>query len=342
MSAPGGGDRENPGRPGWYPDPWSTTGTGERYFDGKRWGTSERPLGRNTVDLDVARRSRRRARRRSSVTGRFGPWLRPIGLVVVLVAASLGLSHLLHHDKSGSQSIALPSASIAPAAPLDRPPPSKEEAAAPIGKPAALPPGPGKYEVLADQPDAPSVPVAFDPCRPIHYVVNATGAPVDGPALLHDAIARLGKATGFEFINDGATTEAPTKNRVPYQPKRYGADRWAPVLVAWSDEAHYPELAGYVAGIGGPTPVYTTADREVYVSGQVVLDRAQLSPAAIPVRAEAEAVILHELGHLVGLDHTADRTQLMFSEAEFNVRTYGHGDLLGLATLGTQACFPGV
>jgi predicted Zn-dependent protease len=54
------------------------------------------------------------------------------------------------------------------------------------------------------------------------------------------------------------------------------------------------------------------------------------------------AIILHELGHLVGLDHTSDRGQIMFSEAEFNVRDYAPGDLRGLARLGTQACFPGV
>ena len=56
--------REGPRAPGWYPDPWSATGSGERYFDGKRWGSVERPLGRHaSVSLD-AREHRRRSRRR--------------------------------------------------------------------------------------------------------------------------------------------------------------------------------------------------------------------------------------------------------------------------------------
>jgi predicted Zn-dependent protease len=50
--------------------------------------------------------------------------------------------------------------------------------------------------------------------------------------------------------------------------------------------------------------------------------------------------VLHEFGHLVGLDHTADPSQVMYSEAQFNVQDYGPGDLRGLAQLGRQACVP--
>ena len=41
--------------------------------------------------------------------------------------------------------------------------------------------------------------------------------------------------------------------------------------------------------------------------------------------------MLHEFGHLIGLDHTSDRTQIMFSEAQLNVRDYADGDLRGLS-----------
>jgi hypothetical protein len=115
-----------------------------------------------------------------------------------------------------------------------------------------------------------------------------------------------------------------------------------PVLIAWSDEKTYPGLAGYIAGVAGPLRVTTPDGREVYVTGQVVLDREDLAPTTIADRGVARAIILHELGHLVGLDHTADRNEIMFSEAEFNVRAYGVGDLEGLAKLGTRACFPSI
>jgi hypothetical protein len=223
-----------------------------------------------------------------------------------------------------------------------RPPPGTESSTQPIGRPAAPPPGTAGYEVLAHQPRDEQTPIAFDPCRPIHYVVNPDGAPEDGTALVQAALANLSTATGLQFVNDGATNEAPDKQRDAYLPKRYTPNRWAPVLIAWSDEQVFPGLAGYVAGIAGPSTVYTSSGKAVYVSGIVVLDREQLSSASTPDRALVRAIVQHELGHLAGLDHTANRNQLMFSESQFNVRDYADGDRRGLALLGSQACFPEV
>ena len=112
------------------------------------------------------------------------------------------------------------------------------------------------------------------------------------------------------------------------------------MLIAWSDEQPFPSLAGYLAGVAGPSAADTASGKTVYVSGIVVLDREQLSLASTPDRGIARATILHELGHLVGLDHTTDRDQIMFSESQFNVRDYADGDRRGLAVMGTQACAP--
>jgi hypothetical protein len=159
--------------------------------------------------------------------------------------------------------------------------------------------------------------------------------------LIKSAFARLRTATGLHFIADGTTTEAPSKDRAAFQPARYGKNRWAPVLIAWRDESTFPELAGYIAGATSPLaePADDHEDLE-YVTGQVVLDSQQLSIAKIPDRRDVRAVMLHEFGHLVGLDHTADRHEIMFSEGQSNVIDYGPGDLRGLAKLGTQPCFP--
>ncbi len=115
------------------------------------------------------------------------------------------------------------------------------------------------------------------------------------------------------------------------------------MLIAWSNEKNFPDLAGDTAGIGEPIAAYTTdGKKQVYVSGLVVFDDQQLSVTATPDRGIVRAIVLHELGHLVGLGHTADRNEIMYSESNFDVRDYGVGDLQGLAMLGTQPCAPNV
>ena len=326
------GKPENPTGPGWYPDPWSADGKGERYFDGKRWGSTERHA-RGTPRSQSTNVDHAHPAGAGPASSSASRWSRP---------SSWGSSsYSAPRTAPTTCRRRLRAANPSPGAAL-RPPPGAESSAQPLGRPATPPPGTGGYEVLAHQPRDEKTPIAFDPCRPIHYVVNPDGTPADGAQLVDFAFESLSSATGLKFVNDGTTTEAPTKERRAYLPNRYSPNLWAPVLVAWSDEQSFPNLAGYLAGIGGPSTVYASSNTAVYVSGIVVLDRVQLSAEAEPERAVVRAVILHELGHLVGLDHTADRMQLMFSESQFNVRDYAEGDRRGLAVMGTQACVPEV
>jgi hypothetical protein len=345
MSRDGGDehDPEKPSEPGWYPDPWSATGDGERYFDGEKWGSSERPLGRLTV-VDLEEHRKQRGRRNKSTSSastsrwRLPPHLRPVALLIALVLLIWGVPKLFHHDSGKQPTVTEPNGNESPT----RPPASQEEAAHPIGHPATVPAGTGQYEVKLHQPDDPNTPVAFDPCRPVHYVINMNGAPADGLSIVQSAVARVQTATGLRFVYDGTTDEVADKERQAYQPTRYRSDRWAPVLIAWANEKEFAPLAGYIDGVGAADPYPASPDRLVYVSGEVVLDRDQLSKTNMPNRQLVRATVLHELGHLVGLDHTSDRQQIMFSESQFNVKNYGVGDLRGLAALGTQACFPSV
>jgi hypothetical protein len=223
-----------------------------------------------------------------------------------------------------------------------RPPAGTEEAAHRLRPAVKPPPGPGQYEFQQHQPGDSATPVAFDPCRPIHWVYNPAGEPSDGMKTVRDGFATLARATGLRFVYDGTTTEAPKRDRAAYQPTTYDRSRWAPVLVAWSDEHSFPPLAGYVTGVTRPDGIIRPDGRSVYVSGVVVLDAVDLADAAMPLRPVVRATVLHELGHLVGLDHTSDRTQLMFSETQPGVLDYGAGDRHGLALEGSQACFPDV
>ncbi len=218
------------------------------------------------------------------------------------------------------------------------PSPSSEASDQPLGM-APLVADAGHHEFLLTTGNG--SPVAYDPCRPVHYVVNDRTAPPEAKVLLEGALDRLSAATGLVFVDDGATTERPSELRAPYQPERYG-DRWAPVLIAWSDPDEVAGLAGDVAGRAGSIPVSKDGSDgpTVYVTGTVTLDGPQVTQQLLPHSPElARAVIQHELGHLVGLDHVGHETELMHP-ATSDLTDWGPGDRAGLAQLGRGECHP--
>jgi hypothetical protein len=195
--------------------------------------------------------------------------------------------------------------------------------------------GVGAYTVLRRHDGQP---VTWDPCQPIHYVVRPTGEPPGGQLLLDKAIDEVSKDSGLFFLDDGTTTEAPTPDRNPYQPDRYGK-QWAPVLIAWSSSGEFPDLQGDVVGLGGPIALDGKNARNI--SGEVVFDAPDITQIeATPDGATfTYDIMLHELGHLVGLGHVNDSTQIMNPVSLRPLAGYGSGDLRGLAALGAGRCF---
>ncbi len=307
----------------------------ERALEAERRARAERLQSRlNSETHETASQARSIGRRR---------WhRRAIALTVIggLVATGVGLNRV-----NGGK------ADRASAKPFtfgnDRPSPSHEAKSGPLGRPAAVPDESSRFTFIASQADKQS-PVAYDPCRPIHYVTNERTMPLNGHKMVADAIAAISTASGLVFINDGETDEEPDIDRAPFQRSRYG-DRWAPVLIAWSDPSRSPDLNKRVIGQGGSvyldTQDPTKLDRrgKVYITGMLALDGpafADLQPEG-DVSAEdlGRTIILHELGHLVGLGHVEDPTQVMYPSTSHEVTSLANGDLNGLAKLGRGDCF---
>lgn len=253
----------------------------------------------------------------------------PVVIVLAIVAA-LSLAHLRAHEAvaAGSGDGIFGTVTSHPPA-RDFVNPQRVLAA-----PAAVA-GTGGYTVLHEQGGDP---VTWDPCQPIHFVVRTEGAPPGGRLLLDQAMAEISKDTGLLFMDDGSTNEAPSADRNPYQPSRYGKSAWAPVLISWSNATEYPGLAGDVIGLAGP--VALGGENAHLVSGQVVFD----APDITKVEGYSDGatfaydVMLHELGHLVGLGHVEDPDSVMNPVSSRPLTAYSQGDLRGLAVLGSGRC----
>lgn len=195
----------------------------------------------------------------------------------------------------------------------------------------------GTYAFLHTSEDG--SPVGYDPCRPVRYVVRPDGMPDGGQQLVEEAAAIIGEATGLVLEYVGTTDEPPAVERTLIQPERYG-HVWAPVLVAWSDGRATPELAGDVAGVGGSAVVPGADGTGSWLAaGRIVLDVEDIGQMMERRDgwAQARALVVHELAHVVGLDHVDDPTELMYPVSA--TRTdLGSGDRAGLALVGQVAC----
>ncbi len=211
-------------------------------------------------------------------------------------------------------------------------------------------PPPRDYAFLLAGADGCS-PVRFNACEPVHYAVNPDLAP-SAEALndVHEAIARLAEASGLRFVFDGPSDETFMGNwaefvRPPYQPDRYG-ERWVPLLVAWTSGGFAPpEITGpqrVIAGGGHPTVV-----GDVIVTGQVALnadavldlETRKSLPAGFGPGITWGRVLLHELGHAVGLGHVSGPMQLMHEPLTDHPPApadYAAGDRAGLALIGRE------
>ena len=175
-------------------------------------------------------------------------------------------------------------------------------------------------------------PVGWDPCEEIRYRVNPDGEPQGGQALIDRAVERISDATGLAFEDEGATDERPFPGGV----KLFG--RPDPVVIGWATAVEYPELAGPVAGLGGAVAERGGSGRSHFVSGGIVLDVEAFTDAAVAQQPRVlEAIVLHELAHVVGLAHVSEPMELMFSDNTGQI-TFGPGDREGLARLGSLPC----
>ncbi|MCW2598333.1 MAG: hypothetical protein JWM02_162 [Frankiales bacterium] len=177
----------------------------------------------------------------------------------------------------------------------------------------------------------------WDPCAgDIHVRVNAanggTGALADAQA----ALSALSSGTGLHFVYDGSTTFVPSTGNSSSQP--------ATVVIAWAAPGTGAGTSDYyesgAIGEGGWRSSGTSTDGGAtwnwkIVQGFVVVDPGASLPGGFGNGATRGALLLHELGHVAGLGHTSDGSQVMYPMlGPSTVGSYGAGDLAGLTAVG--------
>jgi hypothetical protein len=177
------------------------------------------------------------------------------------------------------------------------------------------------YEFLAMDGDNP---VSWNHCQAIRYAVNPKGAPQGWQEIVERAVRDVEEASGFVFADRGTTAKTQLIGT------RYQGNEWEPVLILWSDRYQDGSLGGGVIGRGGPGAVLV-GGRERYVVGQVSLDSTVTDPG------DTQMVLEHELGHVLGLDHTGDPSQLMYA-GYHGQDGLGKGDRNGLQRLHDVPC----
>jgi hypothetical protein len=253
-----------------------------------------------------------------------------LALVVAIVLGVLATRSVLR-DPSGTRELAVATPSATPSGATSTPSPSTA--------PAWQPKVDGAFKFLER---VGGEPVRWNPCDTITYAVNTAGASSSIRPDLREALARVTRVTGIEFESVGTTEETFFRayNRMRYQ----GVVKKAELIVIWIDHEDYEAI---LRRLRDPRPSIAfaktmaglTADRDQYFGGIIVMDADATSGRGFGYRYAHGSVLLHELGHIMGLDHVKDPDQLMYSgrHPNFGLRGFGPGDLEGLRRLGVDA-----
>jgi hypothetical protein len=203
--------------------------------------------------------------------------------------------------------------------------------------------------------------IRWNPCQAaVTFAVNprlAGDTAASRAAAIKDvkaAFHRVSMRTGITFEYEGKTTEIPSSSK-----KQSWADRQraAEVVVAWVDQSrakYRTDLmadtgSGYGSGVGGwMMRAWTDSGGSWHAAigrGFVVLNSAHngLYERGFGAGTTRGALLLHEVGHAMGLGHAGSTREIMYpTMLDRSSSAYKSGDRTGLKKVGSSlGCIAG-
>jgi hypothetical protein len=194
--------------------------------------------------------------------------------------------------------------------------------------------------------------VRWNPCRTITYRINTAVPSSYRVTLVKRAVAKLSAATGLQFRYLGPTSYVPhyavlhypTGNRYVFNAAQQQAATGAQLVVTWAYRGTNLRKGQSNLLAPGEVGVGTTSWRSSPLSQIRILDAAVVLARGVHMKTwfapggSTGALLLHELGHAVGLQHVADRHQIMYPVfGSYSPGVYQSGDRAGLARVGRTA-----
>jgi hypothetical protein len=211
--------------------------------------------------------------------------------------------------------------------------------------------GPTNYQLTyASAPAGQRPMVRWNPCRSISYKVNVTYAATSTAARrlaaydVRVAMAKIAAATGLTFSYGGSTTEIPRSSGSTSWSSR---QRAADIVISWvrqTSSSYRSDLLirGSVGTGGSVWKIWSNGGPYVAAIGRgfTVLDSAMNSRfrPGFGSGVTRGALLLHEIGHVMGLQHVSTSSELMYPTVlSRRAAAYGSGDLTGLRRVGRSA-----
>ncbi len=173
-------------------------------------------------------------------------------------------------------------------------------------------------------------------CKPFTYMVNPDRMTPSLQVDIEQALDKFANASGIRFQYAGATDYVPFSL---YETLTEFGDGQL-LIFAVSDKDTVSFLSGNALAVGGSQYGENDTGEYLYYEGGIVIDDPDgmaLKPGFGPLGQGM--MLLHELGHVAGLDHVNDETQLMAPRlSRTNKGQYGAGDLAGFTRQADQGC----